>query len=115
MPMSGAGFGEPSPADVLLAEHLDQAVPTLLGQLAEMPADARTRQIDQWRDGAAQHIAERGDTVRYGGPNIAGTFTVLARSLAVLAHAPGGITAFGRHWCTNHRLCVRAAGIAQAA
>lgn len=37
-------------------------------------------------------------------------FTILAQVLGVMAYQPGGVTAFGQHWCTDHAVC-EAAGI----
>lgn len=39
------------------------------------------------------------------GGGTADGFNHLARGLAALAWCPGGVTAFGNHWCADHDLC----------
>lgn len=111
MPESGAGHGEPVPADSLLTDRLNRAVPVVIAELAALPDDARRKQIGDWcNQHTAQHIAERGDAVRFGGKpgEVARTFTTLARVLACLAHCPGGVRFMQHHWCANHTLCEQA-------
>lgn len=112
MALSGHGYGAPALADGLLADTLDRAVPAAMAALTDLPDDGRRKQMAQWRDGAADQLAGFGDVVRYGGHSVADTFAILARGLAVLASAPGGVTAFGRHWCTDHAACEQAAHVA---
>ena len=52
-------------------------------------------------------VAPHGSVARPAddGGGTADTFNHLARGLAALAYQPGGVTAFGRHWCTDHRAC----------
>lgn len=46
-------------------------------------------------------IAAHGDDLIFGGPFCRDTFNALAKSIALLAFAPGGVTALGRHWCVG--------------
>lgn len=111
MALSGDGYGEPAPADGLLIGSLNVAVLGVIAELVALPADARRRQIGEWSNQhTAQHVAEQGDTVRFGGNpgKVAHTFTVLARILACLACCPGGVRFMGHHWCTNHAACLAA-------
>jgi hypothetical protein len=71
-------------------------------------------QIRTWSDGRrsaaraedAQTIASHGDDLQFGGKHCAATFNALARGLAQLADAPGGVTFAGLHWCTSpHEEC----------
>ena len=51
-------------------------------------------------------LAERGDVLLYGGKKqgeAAAIFNQLAKSVAVMAFAPGGITVFGQHYETKVR------------
>lgn len=59
---------------------------------------------------AADVVAERGDVLMFGGGrgDAAEAFNWLAKGLAAAAYQPGGVTFAGRHWCTDHALCVRA-------
>jgi hypothetical protein len=107
--LSGHGHGAPTPADPLLTAALHRAIPAALACLADLPADARAKQFEQWHADAVEHLTKRGDVVRYGGRDVADIFVRLVRGLAVLAYAPGGVTAFGHHWCTDHNVCDQAA------
>jgi hypothetical protein len=46
-------------------------------------------------------IGSYGDNLLYGGRHAGETFTALARSLAHMAHADGGVTFAGIHWCRS--------------
>lgn len=50
----------------------------------------------------AQLLGEKGDCLffKHEGET-ARVFNALAEGIAVLAHAPGGVKAFGRHWCAG--------------
>jgi hypothetical protein len=57
---------------------------------------------------AADTVASHGDDLQFRGKYCAQAFNALARGLAVLAAAPGGVTFRGRHWCTRpHSGCPR--------
>jgi hypothetical protein len=104
----------------LLADLLDVAVPIQLIILDEMDPAERPEAITRWAAGAVDLIAcsdasllfpvkASPQTDRHAAePGTAATFAALARGIAAGAHAPGGITAFGRHWCVNHDRCVEA-------
>lgn len=53
-------------------------------------------------------LGEYGDQLQYGGPRCAETFAGVARGLACLAWAPGGVTFDGMHFCARHELCEKA-------
>lgn len=59
----------------------------------------------------ADEVGSHGDTLMFGGKKgeAARIFNTLAEGLAVAAYQPGGVTFAGRHWCTDHRACERAA------
>lgn len=44
-------------------------------------------------------LTQHADDLLYGGPHCAATFTVLAGTLAHLAHLPQGVVFGGYHWC----------------
>lgn len=78
---------------------LQLAVPMLIHELHQMPDPGAV--MDRWRRGAAAAVAERGDVLQYGGKKMgsaAEVFNHLARGLAVLAHAPGGVDFAGLHF-----------------
>lgn len=91
----------------------DTLLPTL--QLAVPMWIQRLRGTDEWQRVAlaredAQAVAERGDALMYRSkPGRSGeVFNALARGLAIAAYQPGGVTAFGEHWCTDHDVCTGA-------
>jgi hypothetical protein len=91
--------------DPLLAIALQAAVPLAIAELAALPPARRAEQMAAWRTAGVEAVAHRGDILQYGGGKkgqVADTFTALARGLAVLAHAPGGVAFHGTHWCTEH-------------
>nr|MDQ2876850.1 hypothetical protein [Actinomycetota bacterium] len=60
-------------------------------------------------------IGSRGDVILYRGSKrgeTAAAFSALAEGLAIGALQPGGVTAFGQHWCTGHQACKAAAAAA---
>lgn len=82
----------------LLPATLALAVPVYI---ARLQAQGGPTQAD--RDsvlGLPGLLAERGDVLLYGGAagEPATVFNELARGLAVLAFAPGGVRAFGLEW-----------------
>lgn len=98
--------------DTLIDGMLAEAVPNLIAELAALTVVERRQTMCRWRDMAAPIVQAHGDGVRFGSArngDVAHVFGALARSLATLAHTPGGVTFAGRHWCANHRLCVEAA------
>jgi hypothetical protein len=63
-----------------------------------------------WRlkEELAMRLAEKGDVLLYRGKKkgeTASAFADLARGVALLAFAPGGVSIFGFHACTGTRDC----------
>lgn len=89
---------------------LTAAVPLWIHQLAHLDEHTRDRQRMWWAAEAADAVAYGGDALQFGGKRgeAAKVFNHLARGLAAAAFNPGGITAFGEHWCVNHTACVDA-------
>lgn len=84
-------------SDVLLMS-LQAAVPLWIAE-----SRGRPELLEEWRVGAVEAIANHGDALLYRTPGrTAETFNALARAIAVLAHAPGGVSAFGAQWCATH-------------
>lgn len=90
----------------LLAIALGAGVPLRLAELAVMMPEVRDRTIAEWASAAADVVASRGDQLMFrtkphkGEGGTADTFNHLARGLAALAHAPGGVRFMGTHWCS---------------
>ncbi|MDD4866196.1 MAG: hypothetical protein PHQ28_03420 [Mycobacterium sp.] len=121
----------------LLPDVLIVAVALRIDELRRMGETQRDRTLREWADAAASVLSSRGDQLMFRTPSrtrrdpgrvdadgkasqgalrpdgTADTFNHLARGLAAAAYLPGGVTAFGRHWCTNHRLCLDAAAKAR--
>lgn len=90
---------------------LQAAVPLWILQLSQLAPDHRDHVRQRWAEEAAEQVAYRGDTLQYGSKKrgeAAAVFNALARGLAAGAYQPGGIAAFGEHWCVNHGECVAA-------
>ncbi|MBO0813859.1 MAG: hypothetical protein J2P30_01695 [Actinobacteria bacterium] len=99
--------------DALLEGMLQVTVPMWIAELRTYREEDRLA-IGR-RDG--DFVAEHGDDVLYRGHkrgDSAKAFTAVARGLAVLAFQPGGVTAFGGHWCTDHEVCESADAKARA-
>lgn len=104
----------------LLAAHLDVAVPLEMAHLATLNPDDRGDVMAAWAAGAVDLIVNSDAsllfpikahpaTVRHvAEPGTAATFAALAKGLAAGAYVPGGVTAFGRHWCADHTACLAA-------
>lgn len=83
----------------ILRASLEAAVPIAIHDLRyHMWPD-----LQQLATEASTTIASHGDDLQFGGKKCASTFAALARGLAVLAYAPGGVTFLGVHWCAVHR------------
>lgn len=93
-----------------LVATLQLAVPLWMHQLAQHHPDTRDHIRLRWAAQAADAVAYGGDTLQFGGKRgeAAKVFNHLARGLAAAAYNPGGITALGEHWCTNHDECLNA-------
>jgi hypothetical protein len=100
--------------DYVLAETLAVAVPLRMAELAVMEPDVRARTVRGWAARAADVVSSRGDQLMFrvkptkGEGGTADTFNHLAKGLAALAHAPGGVVFAGTHWCVEHRAGVAA-------
>ena len=88
---------DPWRAHGLLLATLDASVPLHIMKIRNWPFWVRK----DYAQGALDAIASAGDTLMYGGKRgeAAEVFNHLARGLAVLACAPGGVTFAGIHWC----------------
>lgn len=51
---------------------------------------------------SATVIGSHGDDLQFGGKKRREAFAALARGLAALSFAPGGVEFFGAHWCARH-------------
>ncbi|WP_062434929.1 hypothetical protein [Herbidospora daliensis] len=92
-----------------LLPALSAAVQLEIAALRAVDDELRATQIAHHTGRAsATLLGEKGDVLLYGGKGAGETFTALARGLACLAFAPGGVTAFGQHWCADHRECLLA-------
>jgi len=80
------------------------AVPLRIAELTALPDKRRWPRIRAWADAAVDIIACEGDTLQYGSKpgDAARVFDHLARGVAALAMAPGGVTFHGTHWCLEH-------------
>lgn len=95
----------------LLSVSLQAAVPLLLDELAHAPDRPLT--IRTWAEQAADEVGSRGDILQWRGSKrgeTAGVFNHLARGMAALATAPGGVRFLGLIFCSRHSPGGRAAG-----
>lgn len=90
--------------DDALIFGLQVAVPLRIAELERMSAHQRQSTLNAWRVDAADAVGHRGDALQFRGRKgaAASVFNDLARGLAVLAHAPGGVLFAGVHWCLEH-------------
>ena len=97
----------------LLPIALQAVVPLWIGRVRAMTPRQRQARAAE----LGQVIAGRGDSILFRGKRgqSAAVFNALAEGLAIGAFQPGGVTAFGCHWCTDHDACVAAAESAQEA
>lgn len=104
-----------NPEGSLLLDALAIAVPLEVAEMAQLdPQERINRARELWAQfqprSAKQEDAEMarftgGAALTYGGKGAAGEFAILAKVLAAMALQPGGVTAFGAHWCVEHELC----------
>lgn len=88
----------------LLPVALSAAVPLWIEKLRPLAPEQRLARSS----GLAGIIAEHGDIILYRGGKrgeSADAFNALAEGLGIGAFQPGGVTAFGQHWCVNHAEC----------
>lgn len=96
----------------LLSLTLALAVPLEIDRLRTADDDTRALQIEtilSRNSYPTSMVAARGDDLMYGGSAAGADFAELARVLACLAWAPGGVTVDGIHYCARHDLCLNAA------
>ena len=94
------------PANSLLAIHLDAAVPLCMYRVSKWSFERRKQEAER----VLNIVASEGDTILYlVKGKTAQSFNALAEGIAILATVPGGVTVFGRHWCTDHNVCKNAA------
>jgi hypothetical protein len=98
----------PRPDDMttsLLVITLRAAVPMWIAEVNKRHGETRAELLADWRKEAGPVVAANGDHILYLGHkrgDSAKAFNSLARGLAVLAHAAGGVTVFGLVWCAKH-------------
>lgn len=88
----------------LLPIALSAAVPLWIEKLRPLEPEQRLARAS----GLADVIGSKGDIILYRGGKkgeSAKAFNALAEGLAIGAFQPGGVTAFGSHWCVNHAEC----------
>jgi hypothetical protein len=98
----------------LLPIALSTAVPLWIEKLRPLSTEQRLARAS----GLADIIGSHGDIILYRGSKkgeSAAAFNALAEGLAIGAFQPGGVTAFGCHWCVNHAECQAAMEAAKAA
>lgn len=95
----GGGYSthDPSGGGLLLLT-LEFAVPLAINDLARLPWSI----VEQVATSAGQQVAEHADDLQFGGKHCASAFAALARGLAAISFAPGGVHFCGVHWCARH-------------
>lgn len=91
----------------LLHTAIEAAVPLRILELRNTPFEERVRLA---REGALL-IAEKGDVFQFGGGKkgeAKRVFTAVVTGLAIGALQPGGVDAFGLHFCIDHAACIEA-------
>lgn len=92
-----------------LAGMLAIAVPAEIDRLRQVDDELRAQLIAAHTGRpVAELIGEQGDVLLYGGRGCVDAFATVARGLACLAWAPGGVTFAGLHFCAHHEECERA-------
>lgn len=82
-----------------LVMMLQLAVPLWIMDVQDWTWEKRQARAEE----CGQQIAERGDHLMFRGAHTADTFNRLAEAVAILAYAPGGVSAFGCHWEAKDR------------
>ena len=88
----------------MLAVTLDIGVPLEIARLRELTPE----QFANLRERTHAELLLADASIELASTRTARTATALIRALALLAYADGGVRAFGRHWCTNHQVCIEA-------
>lgn len=92
----------------VLIPSLEAAVPLWMAQLHDLDESSRATVMRAWRDAAWEPLAHMSDVGMMAGGTkgeAASWFNHLARAIAVMSYAEGGVTCFGRHWCQDHARC----------
>lgn len=93
--------------DVLLLA-LQVAVPLRMAELSRMTPYQRAGAIAVWREHGEEVVAYEGDHLLVAHPQARGdsakAFNRMARGLAAMAYAPGGVSFAGLHWCADNPL-----------
>jgi hypothetical protein len=87
--------------DTLLKLALSAAVPLWIEELKNKPWD----ELQAMAEYAAQVVASKGDRLMFRGKKkgeSAAAFNALAKGIAILSFAPGGVTVFGEHYEAKH-------------
>jgi hypothetical protein len=97
-------MGQSENAAFLMKTVLQVAVPMWLDRLAVMTDEERGMVATKWAHDAADVVASQGDVLQFGGKpgEAAAAFNALARGLAALSTAPGGVRFLGTIWCATH-------------
>jgi hypothetical protein len=95
-------------------EYLDAIMPFAILNLSPLTDEQRiTAAQEAWGpvidcDGKGKTQLTGGAALMFGGPTYHDERKRLVTALAAMAYQPGGITWMGRHWCTDHQLCLNA-------
>jgi hypothetical protein len=87
-----------------LAVTLDVGVPLEIARLR----DATPEQFERLRAETVETLTLASASIEMRNGKSATQASALIRALALMAYAEGGVRAFGRHWCTDHRVCIEA-------
>lgn len=96
--MKEVEWGHAPPSTPALMVSLQVAVPLKIADLRHIPDDYRLQQAPN----LAEILATHGDDLMYGGKSCVAAFGAVARALALLAFAPGGVSLWGILWCERH-------------
>lgn len=88
-----------------LAVTLDLGVPLEIERLRDATPDQIATQVAE----VCESLSRAAASIEMLASRTGQTTAALIRALAILAYSDGGVTAFGRHWCTDHRSCLAVA------
>ena len=88
--------------NAVITETLGIAVPLRIHELAQLAPDARER----LRASIDPHDLHADDAM-FGGTHAAEGVRNIITTLALLAHAEGGVDFAGLHFCTDHTNCIK--------
>lgn len=103
-----------NPAAAKTLDMLDMLVPFRILDLVHLRPEQRIALAHAaWEpiiscEGTGKKALTGGAALMFGGPTYQTELSALITVIAVCAYQPGGITVFGRHWCTDHRVCLDA-------